>query len=154
MCILYDFLSLTDLYVSLMTPIARQSANLDCYVYHFPCRLLSLLLQHNHLIALQTHLNQIRKPYLSLSSAPPLSRRHPRSSTFASSRSISPDDDVDETYSRWEGMTFLTDRERDEIDLRARMILRRCRERVMILEHGEKGETAPNSLQTSRNHTH
>ena len=41
--------------------------------------------------------------------------------------------------SRWEGSKYLSDRERDEIDLRARMILRRCRERVSALEDGEIG---------------
>jgi hypothetical protein len=33
----------------------------------------------------------------------------------------------------------LSDRERDEIDLRGRMILRRCKERLYDLERAEKG---------------
>ena len=41
---------------------------------------------------------------------------------------------------KWSGSTYLSDRERDEIDLRGRMILRRCRERVAALEEGERGE--------------
>jgi syntaxin 18 len=40
---------------------------------------------------------------------------------------------------RYEGTTYLTERERDEIDVRAKLILRRCKERVAQLEAGEKG---------------
>ena len=47
---------------------------------------------------------------------------------------------------KWSGGTYLSDRERDEIDLRGRMILRRCRERVAALEEGERGELLPHRL--------
>ena len=40
---------------------------------------------------------------------------------------------------KWQGSKYLTDRERDEIDLRGKIILRRSRERVRALENGEKG---------------
>ncbi|EJT45712.1 hypothetical protein A1Q2_00918 [Trichosporon asahii var. asahii CBS 8904] len=69
----------------------------------------------------------IRKPYLSTAEAPPLHRRRPGAAAG--------DDD---TLKRWENTKYLSDRERDEIDVRAKMILRRCRERVGQLEQGEK----------------
>jgi syntaxin 18 len=42
---------------------------------------------------------------------------------------------------RWKDSKYLSDRERDEIDLRAKVILRRCRERVALLEQQETGES-------------
>lgn len=86
--------------------------------------------QYGHLTDLDRLLRQIRKPYLSTSEPPPLHRRRPGAA--------SGDDD---TLKRWENTKYLSDRERDEIDVRAKMILRRCRERVTQLEHGEKGES-------------
>lgn len=88
-------------------------------------------------------LRQIRKPYLSTAEAPPLHRRRPGAAAG--------DDD---TLKRWENTKYLSDRERDEIDVRAKMILRRCRERVGQLEQGEKGESGLHSsvLRIKRGH--
>ena len=46
----------------------------------------------------------------------------------------------EEEWKKWERVKYLTDRERDEIDLRARMILRRCKDRVGMLELAEQCE--------------
>lgn len=34
----------------------------------------------------------------------------------------------------------MSDKERGEVDMRGKMIVRRCRDRVALLEEGEKGE--------------
>lgn len=83
--------------------------------------------QHHHLDALSTHLQSIRKPYLSINE-PPISRRKRIAETVA-----------DDDWKQWDGVKYLSDRDREEIDQRGKMILRRCRERVGILEDGEKG---------------
>lgn len=77
-------------------------------------------------------LKQIRKPYLSTAEPPAMSRRH---------RPGAAKGDQDQLQ-RWENTKYLSDAERDEIDVRAKMILRRCRERVGQLEAGEKGTCA------------
>lgn len=59
-------------------------------------------------------------------------------------------DDDDDGMRRWEGSKYLSDRERDEIDLRGKMILRRSRERVKVLEEGEKGESCPHTAGPAR----
>jgi syntaxin 18 len=87
--------------------------------------------QHVHLESLTALLQTIRKPYLSLTE-PPISRRQ---RPQASSSQAGEDD-----LSKWKGSTYLSDRERDEIDLRGRMILRRCKERLYDLERSEKGQ--------------
>lgn len=46
--------------------------------------------------------------------------------------------DGEDELRRYEKSKYLSERERDEIDIRAKMILRRCRERVSMLEEGEK----------------
>lgn len=81
--------------------------------------------QYGHLSELQRTLKAIRKPYLSTDVPPPLSRR-------------ARNDGGDE-LKRYEGSKYLSERERDEIDVRTKMILRRCRERVGDLEAEEKG---------------
>jgi syntaxin 18 len=97
-------------------------------------------IQHNHITSLSTLLQTIRKPYLSLSDPPPLSRRHNRPGTSTIATGSGRDAEDEEDLRRWEGSKWLSDRERDEIDLRGRMILRRCRELVGELERAEKGE--------------
>jgi syntaxin 18 len=84
--------------------------------------------QHGHLADLGRMLKTIRKPYLSTTEPPPLSRR---------SRTAAAAGDDDE-LKRFEGTKYLSERERDEIDVRAKMILRRCKERVGLLEDAEK----------------
>lgn len=113
--------------------------------------------QQNHLTSLSTLLHTIRKAYLSLSDPPPLSGRHPRNHASASSLQGGGGDEDDELR-RWEGSKWLSDRERDEIDLRGRMILRRCREMVSELERAEKstswtGSALPPSPPLSRPRT-
>ncbi|WVQ90119.1 hypothetical protein IAS59_003896 [Cryptococcus gattii] len=88
---------------------------------------------HTHLGSLQQLLASVRKAYLSTVEPPPLSRR-PKEPQ----RNVSGDAKVEEEWARWKKVKYLTDKERDEIDLRARMILRRCQERIGILEVTEQ----------------
>jgi hypothetical protein len=84
----------------------------------------------------------IRKAYLSTAPPPPRSRQRDDSRSNGAgsgSRSVSWQREDDDGLRKWEGSKYLTDRERDEIDLRGKMILRRCRERVGVLEDEEKG---------------
>lgn len=73
----------------------------------------------------------MRKPYLSTAEPPPVSRRG----------RTAPNGGADE-LGRFEGTKYLSERERDEIEVRAKMILRRCRERVTTLEEAENGASA------------
>ncbi|WRT69085.1 uncharacterized protein IL334_006068 [Kwoniella shivajii] len=96
---------------------------------------------YNHLLSLQHLLTSVRKPYLSTVEPPPLSRRSHKENKAA-------DEDEQNEWKKWERVKYLTDRERDEIDLRARMILRRCKERVNALEiseHARKSKTPSTS---------
>ncbi|OWZ75729.1 syntaxin 18 [Cryptococcus neoformans Bt85] len=88
---------------------------------------------HTHLRSLQQLLSSVRKAYLSTVEPPPLSRR-PKEHR----KDVNGDSKEEEEWARWEKVKYLTDKERDEIDLRARMILRRCQERVGILEMTEQ----------------
>ena len=88
----------------------------------------TLKTQHTHLSGLVALLQGIRKPYLSITEPP--RRRQPRPI----------EEGVDGELKRWEGSKYLSERERDEIDTRGKLILRQCRERVGVLEDGEKGE--------------
>ncbi|ORY28781.1 snare-complex protein syntaxin-18 N-terminus-domain-containing protein [Naematelia encephala] len=89
---------------------------------------------YEHLTSLNTLLASIRKPYLSLTTQPPLSRR-PRPAESNDNEAEAEGQEL----RKWQGSKYLSDRERDEIDLRGKMILRTCRERVGILEESEKG---------------
>jgi len=79
------------------------------------------------LTSLGTLLGGIKKAYLSTANAP--ARRLDRGGTNGEGEGLE----------KWKDSKFLSDRERDEIDLRGRVILRRCRERVGLLEEQEKG---------------
>lgn len=86
-------------------------------------------------------MTSVRKAYLSTVEPPPLSRRpkEPRIDVNGTTKE-------EEQWARWEKVKYLTDKERDEIDLRARMILRRCQERVGILEMTEQSESTFTNL--------
>lgn len=81
-------------------------------------------------------MSSVRKAYLSTVEPPPLSRR-PKEHR----KDVNGDSKEEEEWARWEKVKYLTDKERDEIDLSARMILRRCQERVGILEMTEQSES-------------
>ncbi|BEJ15116.1 hypothetical protein CspHIS471_0408830 [Cutaneotrichosporon sp. HIS471] len=83
---------------------------------------------YGHLSDLGRLLKAVRKPYLSTAEPPPLSRR---------GRTSAANGGEDELH-RFEGTKYLSERERDEIEVRAKMILRRCRDRVTTLEVDEK----------------
>lgn len=84
-------------------------------------------LQLNHINALARMLTAVRKPYLNLDTRnPPLSRQP--------SRNI----DLGAADQSWANIRHLTNEERDQIDLQARLILSRCRDRVQEMEALEK----------------
>ena len=71
-------------------------------------------------------LASIRKPYLNVDARPsPLSRQGTRNIDLADAES-------------WAGIKQLTNEERDQIDLQARVILSRCADRVKEMEALEK----------------
>lgn len=70
----------------------------------------------------------VRKPYLNLDSRnPPLSRQASRTIDLGGSDQQS-----------WANIKHLTNEERDQIDLQARVILSRCSERIREMEALEK----------------
>jgi len=82
----------------------------------------------NHINTLTRMLANIRKPYLNFDSRnPPLTRQ-------VSSRNI----DLAGPDQSWSGIRHLTNEERDQIDLQARVILSRCADRVKEMETLEK----------------
>lgn len=86
-------------------------------------------IQLNHIDTLIRMLASIRKPYLNVDSRnTPLSRN--------TSRNIN----LDDTDSSWANIRHLTNEERDQIDLQARVILTRCADRVKEMEVLEKRE--------------
>ena len=83
--------------------------------------------QLNHINSLARMVSSIRKAYLNVDPRhAPLSRGSPRTIDLGS-----PDQS-------WSTIKYLTDAERDQIDLQARVILSRCSERVKELEAVEK----------------
>ncbi|KAL4075943.1 hypothetical protein V8B97DRAFT_1862877 [Scleroderma yunnanense] len=81
----------------------------------------------NHINVLTRVLAFIRKPYLNVDSHPgPLGRREPRNF------------DLDSLEETWSEIKHLTNEERDQIDLQARVILSRCADRVKAMEALEK----------------
>ncbi|RUS25741.1 hypothetical protein BC938DRAFT_471726 [Jimgerdemannia flammicorona] len=91
----------------------------------------------SHISSLKTFLLSIRRAYLNTARA---ARKNPA----ASNRPI----DANNMLMSAEGITHLTDKERDEIDLQARMIITRCMDRIKELEAAENGVTSirPQSL--------
>ncbi|WVQ93211.1 hypothetical protein IAU59_000275 [Kwoniella sp. CBS 9459] len=107
-----------------------------------------------HLTSLTHLLKTVRKAYLSTIEPPPLSRRtrdrsnNPSTSTNTQDGEQRGQEEEEEgEWRKWEKVKYLTDKERDEIDLRARMILRRCKDRVGVLELSEQARKskAPSS---------
>ncbi|WWC64015.1 uncharacterized protein I303_106621 [Kwoniella dejecticola CBS 10117] len=94
---------------------------------------------YNHLQSLEYLLITVRKAYLSNVEPPPLSRRNHRLQPDSAER-----DKEEDEWKRWEKVKYLTDKERDEIDLRARMILRRCKDRVNVMEAAELARKSKN----------
>ncbi|KAH7887834.1 hypothetical protein F5I97DRAFT_1942169 [Phlebopus sp. FC_14] len=81
----------------------------------------------NHLDTLTRMLVQIRKAYLSVGS-------HPHHLARQASRSL----ELDRPEHSWADIRHLTNEERDQIDLQARVILSRCADRVKEMEVLEK----------------
>ncbi|KAI4522274.1 hypothetical protein K523DRAFT_275944 [Schizophyllum commune Tattone D] len=80
----------------------------------------------DHINTLTRMLASIRKPYLNVDARPsPLSRQGTRNIDLAGAES-------------WAGIKQLTNEERDQIDLQARVILSRCADRVKEMEALEK----------------
>ncbi|KAI5451024.1 hypothetical protein NCC49_002513 [Naganishia albida] len=88
---------------------------------------------HNQLEALTSHLRLIRRAYLSTSPALPSRARQQPPFT------ASPEEDPERARLRYlERAKYLGDREKDEVDVRARLIIKTCRDRVELLERREK----------------
>lgn len=81
----------------------------------------------NHIGTLTRMLSSIRKPYLSVDAhVVPLSRHGLHTI------------DLSDSTKSWSGIRYLTDEERDQVDLQARVILSRCADRVKEMETLEK----------------
>ena len=88
------------------------------------------LAQLNHISTLTRMLSSVRKAYLNVDARnPPMLRQ--------SSRTI----DIAGGEQSWADIRSLTNEERDQIDLQARVILSRCKDRVAQLEELEKRES-------------
>ncbi|KII94740.1 hypothetical protein PLICRDRAFT_98625 [Plicaturopsis crispa FD-325 SS-3] len=83
----------------------------------------------NHITTLTRMLSNIRKPYLNVDSRSPLGTRHNARNNI---------DLATGTDQAWAGVRHLTNEERDQIDLQARVILSRCADRVKEMEALEK----------------
>ncbi|KZO98021.1 hypothetical protein CALVIDRAFT_562418 [Calocera viscosa TUFC12733] len=90
-----------------------------------------------HINTLNQMLSSIRHAYLNVDSSSSLG--HSRRQTKAEGKGTGKE-------RRWEGAKRLTDQERDEIDLQAKVILRRCLDRVKQLEllEAKRASSAPN----------
>lgn len=83
--------------------------------------------QLNHINTLTRMLANIRKPYLNVDTrTTPMSRQAPSNIDFGGADPL------------WAGIRYLTNEERDQIDLQARVILTRCSDRVKEMEALEK----------------
>ncbi|KAF8221721.1 snare protein syntaxin 18/UFE1 [Tricholoma matsutake] len=84
----------------------------------------------NHINTLTRMLANIRKPYLNVDTrTTPMSRQAPSNIDFGGADPL------------WAGIRYLTNEERDQIDLQARVILTRCSDRVKEMEALEKRRT-------------
>ncbi|KAI0650651.1 hypothetical protein C8Q79DRAFT_901812 [Trametes meyenii] len=93
----------------------------------------------NHITTLARMLSSVRKAYLNVDSrSPPILR--------PSSRTI----DISGENQSWADIRNLTNEERDQIDLQARVILSRCKDRVAQLEDLEKSEPQRAELAASQ----
>jgi hypothetical protein len=89
--------------------------------------------QHKQLSELTAHLRLIRRAYLS-TAPPPLPSRQ-RQQPLPNSADMDPE----RARLRYlEQSKHLSDREKDEVDVRARLIIKTCRDRVELLERREK----------------
>jgi syntaxin 18 len=87
----------------------------------------NLIAQLNHIGTLTRMLSSIRKPYLSVDAHAVSLSRH-------GSHTI----DLSDSTKSWSGIRYLTDEERDQVDLQARVVLTRCADRVKEMEKLEK----------------
>jgi syntaxin 18 len=83
--------------------------------------------QLNHINTLTRMLANIRRPYLNVDSRTAPAFRQP-------SRNL----DLDDSDHSWATIRHLSNQERDQIDLQARVILTRCADRVKEMEALEK----------------
>lgn len=86
--------------------------------------------QLNHINTLTHMLSNVRNPYLNVDSrSSPLARQ--------GSRNI----DLNQADTPWASIRHLTNEEREQIDLQARVILTRCSSRIKEMEALEKRES-------------
>lgn len=88
-----------------------------------------LLRQLHHINTLSQMLSSIRKPYLNVDTrTTPLSRQGSRNIDFTSEHG----------EVAWSSLRYITNEERDQLDLQARIILTKCADRVKEMEILEK----------------
>jgi syntaxin 18 len=85
-------------------------------------------IQLNHIITLTRMLAHIRKPYLNVDSRPAQFSRKDNTRTL----------DLSNTDESWSSIRYLTNEERDQLDIQARVILTSCSDRVKEMEALEK----------------
>ncbi|KDQ20768.1 hypothetical protein BOTBODRAFT_151676 [Botryobasidium botryosum FD-172 SS1] len=90
-----------------------------------------------HITTLSDLLRGIRRPYLNFDSQAPVH--------LSTSRAI----DLTENSTSWSDVKYLSNEERDQIDLQSRVILTRCADRVKELEESEKLRAETSSSKTS-----
>lgn len=93
---------------------------------------------YDHLRRLGDHLSKIRNAYLNTTRSGPQYARSTANKNDASSTDLGRGDDG--ILKRLEKARWLSDREIDEVDLRTKVVLRACRDRVGLLEAREKCE--------------
>ncbi|KAJ9113618.1 hypothetical protein QFC22_005926 [Naganishia vaughanmartiniae] len=106
---------------------------------------------HKQLTELTDHLRLIRRAYLSTSPAPLPSRLRQQQQQQQQQQS-KPGNELDPEKQRLrylENAKHLSDREKDEVDVRARLIIKTCRDRVELLERREKLRQAKAPTTTS-----
>jgi len=74
-------------------------------------------------------LGAVRRPYLDVHARPPPIRQAPRGGDVQS---------AEEFDRMWADVKYLSNEERDQIDMQARIVLARCTERVKTMEALEK----------------
>ncbi|KAJ9096763.1 hypothetical protein QFC21_005033 [Naganishia friedmannii] len=97
---------------------------------------------HKQLAELTDHLRLIRRAYLS-TTPPPLPSRLRQQQHSKPGKQNETDDPERQRLRYLENTKYLSEREKDEVDVRARLIIKTCRDRVELLERREKRGSSP-----------
>lgn len=88
---------------------------------------LTICIKLTHINTLTRMLGSIRKPYLNVETREPLL-----------SQRVARNIDLDGGKDAWANIRYLTNEERDQIDIQARVIFSRCADRIKEMEALEK----------------